>query len=266
MNRLLRSKWLVVVAAVLGVVLFWFRPGGVAGPRPEPVAPEGKDFDHGAFTAVLQAVVGPDGRVDYGKLRADPAPLDRYLGQLRAASPKNAPHRFKTHEDRLAYYLNAYNAFILAAVRDRCPLDSVREAYVGDGLFWRVSFLMGEAEVTLSTLESEHVREVAAHEPAVHFALVKGARGFPGLPQQAWSAADVRPRLAELARRVATNQDMVKRDGDVLQVSEIFQWYLADFGGDAVDWVKRVAPEVAEGATRVEYLPFDWSLNGTCGG
>jgi hypothetical protein len=264
-NRLMRSPWLVVLATAIGVVLFWFRPGGVEGPRPESVASEGKGFDHAAFTAVLSAVVGEDGRVDYGKLRADPAPLDRYLGQLRAASPASAPHRFKSDDDRLAYYVNAYNAFVLAAIRDHCPIQSVRDAYVGDGLFWRVSFLMGEEEVTLSTLESEHVRAVAAHEPTVHFALVKGAKGFPPLPRQAYTAEDVRPRLAELAHQVVRNPAMVQRTDGTLKASELFQWYLGDFGGDLVDYLKRVAPDLAEGTPKVEYVPFDWSLNGSCG-
>ncbi len=150
-----KQSWLVIVASVLVAILFWFRPGGVTGPRPEPQAPPTpKGFSHAAFTEVLQAVVGADGKVDYGKLVKAPAGLDRYLGQLRTTSPESAPHRFKTQDDRLAYYLNAYNAFVLAGLRDRCPIEKVSSAYLGSGFFWRIAFIMGEEETTLSALES----------------------------------------------------------------------------------------------------------------
>ena len=51
--QFLRSSWLVLVATLIGVALFWFRPGGIEGPRAEPVAAEGTGFDHSAFDAVL---------------------------------------------------------------------------------------------------------------------------------------------------------------------------------------------------------------------
>ena len=44
----------------------------------------------------------------------------------------------------------------------------------------------------------------------------------------------------------------------------IFQWYLAHFGGDALKWIQSIAPEVAEGATTVEFIPVDGALNGRC--
>lgn len=262
--RLLKSYGLVIVVALAAAVLWFFRPGGVEGPRPEPVPPEGKGFDHGAFTAVLQRFVGPDGKIDYAGLRAHPEALDRYLGQLRATSPASAPHRFKTGDDRLAYYLNAYNAFVLAGVRDHCPLASVHDAYFGSGFFWRVAYLMGGQEVTLSDLETQHVAEVSRGHPGVHFVMVKGAAGFPPLERRAFSGEDVRERLEAAARRVAHDERFVRREGDKLLLSELFRWYVGDFDGDAVAWLRRYNPAAVEGKPRVEYLPFDWSLNGSC--
>jgi len=261
---MLKTYGLVGGATLLAIVLFWFRPGGVEGPRPEPQRPAGKGFTHGDLSAVLATVVAADGTVDYAALRATPGPLDAYLGQLRAVSPATAPHRFKTDDDRLAYYLNAYNAFMLATVRDHCPLTDVQSAYVGGGLFWRVSFLMGEERTTLSDLESERIRGVMQKRGAVHFAVVKGAKGFPALPTVAYEGDTIEAQLEALAQRVVADERFVKRDGDVLVVSRLFEWYLADFSGDPIAWIKVRKPDLAEGATSVRYVDFDWALNGGC--
>lgn len=260
----LKSSWLILVAAVIVAILFWFRPGGVSGPRPDPVPVDGKGFSHDGLTAVLQAVVAADGTVDYARLAADPAPLDRYLGQVRAVGPANAPHRFKTDEDRLAYYINAYNAFMLAAVRDNCPITDVQTMLPGGGLFWRMSFLVGEEEVTLSALESERIRAVARRDAAVHFALVKGARGFPALPQQAYTGAEVRAQLDAMTRKALSSPHIAERKGEVLYLSKLFEDYQLDFQPDVAGWLAKRAPALVEGQPKVEYRPFDWSLNGTC--
>lgn len=258
----LRSSWLVIVAALVVGVLFWFRPGGVDGPRPEAVPVEGKGFDHGGLTAVLQAAVGEDGLVDYAKLVAEPQALDRYLGMLRAAGPVNAPHRFKTGDDRLAYYLNAYNAFVLAAVRDACPVADAQN--IGGGLFWRVNFLMGGEEITLSALSSERIQGVSERDASVRFALISGARGLPVLRREAFAGDTVRAELKTLAEAALADPRIAERKGDVLYLSSLFQDYAVDFAPDVEGWIRQIAPALMQGDPRIEYRPFDWSLNGRC--
>jgi hypothetical protein len=260
------TKWLILLAggALAGSV--GVRPKGIDGPRPEPVAPTGKGFEHGGLTTVLSKVARPDGTVDYAALQSDRAALDRYLGQLRAASPKNAPHRFKTREDRLAYYLNAYNAFMLAAVRDHCPLTNVNDVSSMGGLFWRVGFVLGDETVSLSQLESELIAEVKGSDAAVRFAVVKGAKGSAALPQAAYEGATLKAQLDALVQRVVRDPKLVQPAGDAIKLSQIFEWYTIDFQGDPLKWLKGKAPDIVGGAKSVEYVPFDWSLNGTCGG
>jgi len=260
----LRSSWLVIVAALVVGVLFWFRPGGIDGPRPDPVPVDGKGFDHAGLTAVLSAVVSDDGVVDYAALQADPAPLDRYLGQIRAVGPANAPHRFKTAEARLAYYINAYNAFVLAAVRDACPVTDVQTMYAGGGLFWRVDFVMGGDEITLSVLESELIRGVSERDPAIRFALIQGGKGLPILRREAYRPEAVRTELAATAAAALADPRIAERDGDRLVLSGLFQDYAVDFAPDVETWIAQVRPALVEGGPTVGYRPFDWSLNGRC--
>ena len=57
---------------------------------------------------------------------------------------------------------------------------------------------------------------------------------------------------------------MVERDGSRLRVSEIFRWYQSDFGRPEA-WLKQVEPKLVAETNSVEFMPFDWSLNGDCG-
>ena len=55
--RILGSKFLIPLAALIFCVLFWFRPGAEIGPRTPAEVPAGKGFDHSAWDRVLKAVV-----------------------------------------------------------------------------------------------------------------------------------------------------------------------------------------------------------------
>ncbi len=262
--RLTSTKLLIPIALVVVGALFWLRPGGVSGPTPEAQPVAGKGFDHSPFSAVLSAVVDETGHVNYSALRKTPGPLDAYLGMLRAVSPANSPHRFRSNDARLAYYLNAYNAFILAAVRDHCPIQNIQEAYFGGGFFWRISFLMGGKEITLSTLESERIRSVMQRNPAVRLALVKAAISSPKLGRVAFQEESLTKQLNDMAKAAVGNPLIVKRVGDELHLNAIFQWYEAEFG-DPINWIGGLAPELVEGHKSKKYVPYDWSLNGDCG-
>ena len=45
--------------------------------------------------------------------------LYEYVGQINAASPDNRPELFPTDTDKLAFYVNAYNALCMYGVVQR---------------------------------------------------------------------------------------------------------------------------------------------------
>ena len=254
-----KNTLIVPLTCVIACFLFWFRPGGVDGPTVVPVPIKGKGFNHSLLSAVYEQSLGADGAVDYVKLRKNPGNLNQYLGQIAASSPKNAPHRFRRIEDRLAYYLNAYNAFVLAAVRDHCPIDNIDEEYIGG----RISFVMGGEPITLTQLQSERIRPVMQRNPSVHFALFGGAKGHANLTGEAFDGAKIKRQIEAIEKRVVKNPKMVSRQGKSLILSEIFEWYKSDFV-DAKSWIRRLSPQIVDGVDLVAYTPFDWSLNGHC--
>lgn len=84
-------------------------------------------FSHEYFDKVLQKYVNDDGMVDYLTLQASPQDLDAYYYLLSTRSPDSHPELFPSEQDKLAYWINAYNAGAMKAVLAYYPIDSVLE-------------------------------------------------------------------------------------------------------------------------------------------
>jgi hypothetical protein len=102
--------------------------------EPTPSAPTPTPFDYSLWTELLTAIVTPEGKVDYEILARHRPLLAAFVAQLGMASPDATPARFPTPEHALAYWINAYNAFVLTAVMEEYPIRSVWK--VQDGQFF----------------------------------------------------------------------------------------------------------------------------------
>jgi hypothetical protein len=248
-------------------------------PLPPPPA-DPAAFTHDAYGRVLASVVGPNGLVDYAALAADPDDLERHYARLAAISPDSQPDAFPTPESRLAYWLNAYNAAVLTAVVRRWPIDSVRDVPPPLlGFFVRQRVVLGGRKLSLYELENGLVR-TRFDEPRIHFALNCASLGCPRLPATPFTAAGLDAELDRETRRfvAAPRNVRVEQADGVIHLSSIFDWYDDDF----TDWLRRHRPDVpptlpsyvrlyaneelqtaldACARCRVEFIPYDWTLN-----
>ena len=87
------------------------------------------------WTALLERVVTSDGKVDYARLNQERPLLQRFIDELGQASPESSPESFPSDEHRLAYWINAYNAFTLHAILAEYPIKSVWKTR--DGQFFQ---------------------------------------------------------------------------------------------------------------------------------
>src|SRR5207247_626169 len=144
-------------------------------------------FRYDVWSALLADVVTPEGKVDYARLGEDRDLLERVVAELGAASPDSDPARFPTEEDRLAYWLNAYNAFTLHAILAEYPITSVWKTRNGQ-FFQRRRHVAGGRAVSLDDIEHEILRGQFA-EPRIHFAINCGSNGCPPMRPAAYEGA-----------------------------------------------------------------------------
>jgi Protein of unknown function, DUF547/Radical SAM superfamily len=225
------------------------------------------------WNALLAEVVTAEGKVDYARLRERSALLDRFIAQLAAISPQSHPSVFPDDGDRLAYWLNAYNAFTLHAILAEYPIPSVWKTRDGQ-FFQRRRHLAGGRALSLDDIEHAILRGEFG-EPRIHFAINCGSNGCPALRPSGYEGEGVRETLRAATAQFLANEWNCRIDETARRVfvSRIFKMYAEDFAGaqgSTQDYRRGVLRFVAEhrGVTfdsiadyEVAYNTYDWGLN-----
>lgn len=244
-------------------------------------------FDHGheAWHTLLKKHVrlisdGNASRLDYTGVAAQRPALDAYLASLSAVPA--AEYRGWQRDEKLAFLINAYNAFTVALILSKYPaLKSIRD--LGSFLQspWKKKFvrLLGEVR-SLDDIEHGMIRAPGVFDdPRIHFAVVCASIGCPMLRNEAFVATRLDAQLEDGMRRFLSDRSRNRFDGasGTLGVSKIFDWYREDFeqgrrGFDSLQATfARHAPQLADSAGdqarirkgdyTLEFLDYDWRLN-----
>lgn len=230
-------------------------------------------FDWQPWTDLLAEVVAPDGKVDYDRLLERRDRLEGVVAALAEASPETAPERFPADEDRLAYWLNAYNVFTLHAIVAEYPITSVWKTRDGQ-FFQRQRHAVGGRAVSLDEIEHQILRG-EFREPRIHFAINCGSNGCPALRPSAYVGEDLRSTLRTATEQFLANEWNCRVDHAARRifVSRIFKMYAEDFAGTQgtthdyrLGVLRFVAQHTGLPLERIEdyevvYNTYDWGLN-----
>jgi len=224
---------------------------------------------HALFSLLLSRYV-EDGSVDYVGFSGDSL-FQQYLDHLASTNPDSLHSR----DDRLSLWINAYNAYTIKLIIDRMPLKSIRDISMGlPFLFgpWSIPLAnVGGAFYTLNEIEHDIIRE-EFQDPRTHFALVCASKSCPKLREEAYEGLRLQTQLEEDTQKFINDPDRNRFDlhGGVIFLSKIFDWYESDLereGGSVRDFLVRYSNDEARQFLNnpnieIEYLPYDWSLNG----
>lgn len=219
----------------------------------------GFDHGHGLWREALARLV-KDGRVAYEAARDDPGSLQGYLKELETAQ-EDGPRGAWSREQSVAFWINAYNAFVVQGLAERYPL-SRSEQNRAAGLLSRRRFTAAGRELRLSEIERELD---ALGEPRARLALACGAIGCPRLSERPYMAADLDGQLEEAGRRFFSEPKNASLD-QARRVVRLSSYLQDGSAGDPLALTRRYAPwgsllDQGDKAWRVEWLPFDSRLN-----
>lgn len=256
----------------------------IAHPRAQQFSPApGAELLHRPLDQILDVNVR-DGLVYYRALKSDRGRLDRYVASLNVAP---AVYQGWSKEQQMAFWLNAYNAFVLQTVLNHYPLrGNIKQV---PGAFDKTTWRAAGKSVTLDQIEKTILPEFK--EPRLYLALGRGAVGSGRLRSEAYTGDRLDQQLADIQAEFVNNRNMYRLDraANTLSVTPILSWreqeFVAGYSGRADTvfaqrspleraLVALIAPHllpsekelVWKNEWKMAFLEMDWRLNDLTGG
>jgi hypothetical protein len=233
-----------------------------------------------------------DGLVYYRALKSDRARLDRYVASLNVPT---ATYDEWSREQKMAFWLNAYNAIVLQTVINHYPIHGTSKAYPSNsirqipGAFDQAKYRVAGKSVTLDEIEKTALPPF--NEPRLYLALGRGAIGSGRLRSEAYAGERLDKQLDDIQKEFVNDASMLRidRSAGQLAVTPVMSWHESEFAqayekSAPATFAQRspleraviafVMPRlfplekefVQQNEFRMTFLPFDWRLNDLSGG
>jgi len=219
---------------------------------------------HEAFTSLLQKHVDENGNVNYKGFQEDQKAFTQYLKKLSNHPPNDTWSR----EEKLAYWINAYNAFTVKLIVDHYPLESIQDLHptikipTVSTVWHKKFFKIGGVETSLNEIEHEILRK-KFDEPRIHFAINCASVSCAPLRSKAYTAANLDQELTTQAQNFLSDASKNNISKDRVVLSKIFRWFKGDFSenGSLIEYINQYTKTNIHPDAEIEYMEYNWSLN-----
>ncbi len=219
----------------------------------QKATPKSSTVDHGPWDQLLRKHVTSAGKVNYAAIKANQSSLDAYLKTLS----DNPVKKEWSRNEKMAYWINAYNAYTIKLIVDNYPVKSITDLHGGKP--WDHSWIkLGSKTYTLNDIEHKILRP-QFKDARIHFAVNCAAASCPPVLNRAWTAGNLNSNLEKQTKKFINDSKQNSLGGDVA-VSKIFDWYKEDFG-DLTAYLNKYANSPIAAGTSIGFKEYDWALN-----
>ena len=213
--------------------------------------------DYENLTKFLQSYVSATGRVDYKQIIANSAQLNLIVEEFKRFHPNVE----WTRNQRLCYWINAYNIFTIKLIVDNYPTTSITSITSKP---WDIKFVtLGTQIYSLNQLENEIIRK-RFNEPRIHFALNCASESCPILLNTAFTPKNIESKLTHQTKLFLNDKSKNRLNNrDKIYISKIFDWYKEDFiqaSGSVIKFINQYSDLKLE-APQILYTQYSWELN-----
>jgi len=213
-------------------------PNEVAPAVVEPAQVERSDLKlgpatsfHGKCAEILKSFVDDKGMVDYKGLRRKRIELRALLNEFAGLDPNE--YESWTREDKIAFWINAYNLQKLKIVTDNYPIEPLSRIftiYWGpssirhiEGKITRHKFLVMDEEFTFARIEKRFRGEF--DDPRIFFALSNACLSSPPLRSEPYYGRKLDEQLDDQAGRFLSSPVAfrIDREKQKVYLSALFQ-------------------------------------------
>lgn len=229
--------------------------------------------------------------VDYSRLQESDA-YQNYRKECILQIRNFDPSAMKTREEKLAFWINLYNALVIDAVIFFDVQKSVTEGWMGTLKFFRkAAYNVGGHRMSCEDIEHGVLRSnrgnpfvpgphfnqkdprkewiIPLLDPRIHFALNCGSHSCP--PIGVFSAKKIDAQLDLATQSFLSHETHLQKPQQILKVSSILKWYQSDFDGQEglIDFILQHLPKDDQRnwlqehrhTIKLQYLPYNWGLN-----
>lgn len=216
-----------------------------------------------SFNTVLENYVDSTGMINYKGIRENPYSFSEYFDFIESVSPRSHPSYFKSKEDQMAYWINAYNALTVKIMMDNPKANSILD--MSSFLIFKKRFIVGGEKISLDKIEHKILRK-DFKDPRIHFAINCASLSCPPLGNRIFLGEILDKQLNEKTRSFINNTINVRIDHDekVIYLSKIFKWFAKDFNNVLLFVSKYLSNEESYDIIKeyqIKYFDYDWSLN-----
>lgn len=217
-----------------------------------------------AYENLLSSYVREDG-VRYAAWAANATDRQNLLEVVTAMGKVN-PQKL-TDDERLAFYINAYNAWMIYLVLENYPITSVTE--IGKKPFSVFSdklIRLHKKPVSLDFLEKETLLKEFP-DARIHFAVNCASRGCPPLASIPFRAETIEAQLAVGTKKFLASPYGVQVDEEsqTVAISSLFDWYQKDFlrnnPAGVLPFINTYREPSVPLSYQITFQSYDWNLN-----
>jgi Protein of unknown function, DUF547 len=200
------------------------------------------------------------GGVKYAEWKANAGDVQAIQSVVDGIAKENVSAMGK--QQQLAFYINAYNAWILHEALGKYPTSSVKDAFFT--FFTGKRITVAGQQTSFNSLEKDTIRSKFG-EPRIHFALNCASRSCPPLNRNAFSADKLDSQFEALAKGYVNSERGVKYNAaaKAAELSKIFDWYKDDFKADggAIAFINKRRSTQIPADAKISFQDYDWGLN-----
>ncbi|MDX1279137.1 DUF547 domain-containing protein [Oceanihabitans sediminis] len=211
-------------------------------------------LDHAIFNSLLQKHVSKQGNVDYQGFKTDIKKLHTYIELLSANHPKETWSK----NEKLAYWINAYNALTIDLILRNYPIKSIKDIKnPWEQRLWK----LGDKLYNLDEIEHQILRKM--NEPRIHFAIVCASYSCPKLQNEAFTSSKLEEQLSKATKEFLADKSRNIITKDEIKLSKIFQWFSKDFkqNESLIDFLILYTEVKISPKAKKSYLDYNWDLN-----
>ncbi len=193
--------------------------------------------DYKAYAVMLSKYVDDSGLVNYGQLKANLFELNVVLTAFEGVAKED--YETWNEADKIAFWINAYNTFMLKAVCNRYPIEpSFLKSFFYEknsmqhlsDIWDTIEFAVLGQKLTLSHIQNEILRKQFI-EPGIHFGLNSASLGCAPIARVPYEGSQLKSQLTEQAKRFMGNPKnlTIDKKQNLVSLSPLFENYMDDF-------------------------------------